>query len=140
MPPNKYFLWTRILLTLGGCTLSCAAVPIFFTPDLMESFHRALGLGSFPDQPITIYLAKSTSMLYALHGAVILFVAFQFQRFHPWVPFLAWLHVALGIGLVYIDATSGMPWWWLAIEGPPVTSLGLVLVILYGKGIRQASK
>jgi hypothetical protein len=137
---NSYFRWLRILLALGGCILASAAVPLFFSPNLMATIHQGLGLGEFPDQRIAIYLAKSTSMLYAVHGAVMLFVAANFDRYKHMVPFLGWLHVALGAGLLYIDVSAQMPWWWLSSEGPPVIGLGLLFLWLYRKAVLKVAQ
>jgi hypothetical protein len=130
--------WLRLVLFLGGCTLTSAAVPVFFSPEYMAQIHAWLGLGDFPNQPITIYLAKSASLLYAIHGLVLLFVAFQFKELHTIIPFLGWLHVAIGSAMIYVDNAAQMPGWWLVIEGPPVIAVGLLLIYLYwrarGKG------
>lgn len=134
---NSHFRLLRLLLTIGGCILLSASVPVFFSPAFMARLHRELGLGEFPVQPIAVYLAKSVSLLYALHGAVMLFVAMQFERFKDLVPLLGWLHVALGATLIYIDLAAGMPWWWLANEGPPVMAVGLLFVFLYRKAARK---
>lgn len=136
---NSYFRLLRLLVILGGCTLTSAAGAVFFSPELMVSVHRSLGMGDFPVQPITVYLAKSAAMLYAVHGAVLLFVAINFNQYKHLVPFLGWLHVAMGAGLIYIDTASGMPSWWLASEGPPVIALGLIFVWLYRKAMRKQS-
>ena len=136
---NKYFLYLRILVTIGGCILASAAVPIFFSPSLMATIHQGLGLGEFPQQPIAVYLAKSTALMYAMHGSVMLYVAVNFARYKHLVPLLGWLHVALGATLVYIDCVAPMPWWWLSSEGPPVMAFGLLFLWLYRKAVRTAA-
>ena len=35
-----------------------------------------------------------------------------------------------GVGLLALDLSLGMPWWWTAGEGPFVTLLGLVILVL----------
>ena len=137
---NKYYRWLRVLVGLGGCLLASASVPLFFSPGLMASIHGALGLGEFPWQPIAIYLAKSTSLMYAVHGSVMLFVAVNFAAYRQLVPLLGIIHVALGGALLYIDLSAGMPWWWTAFEGPPVASLGVLFLWLYQKAVRTEQK
>ena len=110
-------------------------IPVFFPVSLMATIHGWLGLGEFPDRPITIYLARSTSLLYAVHGGLILFVAFNLDRYWQLVPVIGWLHVLIGTTMFAIDLTTPMPWYWTAIEGVPVALAGLVIVWLY----RQAS-
>ena len=72
-----------------------AIVPVFFPVALMATLHQWLGvggeLGEFPNAPITIYLARSTSLLYAMHGAVMFYVAWQFDRCQLLVPLLGCL-------------------------------------------------
>jgi len=61
-----------------GVGLLLATVAVFLPVSQMAIMHRWLGLGEFPDAPITIYLARSTSLLYAMHGAVMFYVAWHF--------------------------------------------------------------
>jgi hypothetical protein len=123
--------WLRILLVLIGCGLLVATIPIFFPVSLITTIHGWLGLGAFPDEPITIYLARSTSLLYAVHGCLILLVSFDLERYWPLVPVIGWLHVAIGLMMLGIDLTTPMPWYWTAVEGIPVALAGLVIVWLY---------
>jgi len=122
--------WLRLLLTVIGCGLLVATIPIFFPANLMATIHGWLGLGEFPDGPITIYLARSTSLLYAVHGAVILFVSFDVNRYRPIVFLLGWLHIAIGVTTFVIDLTAPMPWYWTAVEGIPVAAMGGAILLL----------
>jgi len=53
------------------------------------------------------------------------------------VPFLAWLHVALGCGLLLVDLDAGLPWWWAAAEGPSLVALGFLILVLYRRANRS---
>ncbi len=121
----------RCLLFADGALLACALVPIFFPVSWMEYFHRRLGLGEFPDRPITIYLARSTSALYAVQGLLMLFVAWQYTRLSLLVPLIGWAHVVFGFVMLYIDLNASMPAYWTWLEGPPVSLVGLLLIWLY---------
>ena len=46
----------------------------------MNSIHRQVGLGELPHVPIVGYLTRSISGLYALHGALLLFLAGDVRR------------------------------------------------------------
>ena len=129
--------WLRVLLTLLGCGLMVATIPIFFTVDLMATIHGWLGLGEFPEEAITIYLARSTSLLYAIHGLLMVIVSFDLQRYWPLVPVFGWLHVALGLLMLGIDLTTPMPWYWTAAEGIPISIAGLVIIWLYRRANRM---
>jgi hypothetical protein len=94
------------------CALPCSLLPFAW----MDTVHRDwLGQGPLPDAGITRYLTRSLSLVYAMHGAVI----------------LAWLHILLGCAIVAVDLDAGVPWWWVLGEGPPLAGYGLVLLLLY---------
>ena len=88
MTADRLLLW--LLRVNAGVLLlafPCALLPFAW----MDAVHReALGLGSLPDVPITPYLARSLSLLYALHGAIVLGVTHDWPRYRPVVPFLAY--------------------------------------------------
>lgn len=127
---NKPWPWIRIVMALTGVGLMLATVPIFFPAEFMATCHRWLGLGDFPNQPITLYLARSTSLLYAIHGFILTYVAWHFSRNQRFAPVLGWLHVVTGAMLLGIDWSSGMPAYWTFLEGPGVAAMGLVMVWL----------
>ena len=119
----------------------CALLPFAW----MDSVHReALGLGSLADAPITRYMARSLSLVYAMHGAVVLFVTLNWQRMRFAVPYLAALHIVQGCAIFAIGLDAGLPWWWVAVEGPSVVAFALVVLAVYRRtresgGARQAS-
>ncbi len=123
--------WLRLMLAVVGCGLMVATVPIFFPVSWMATIHGWLGLGDFPAAPITMYLARSTSLLYAVHGCLMLFVSFDLDRYWPIVPVFGWLHVVIGLVMFGIDLTSPMPWYWTAVEGIPIAIAGLLIIWLY---------
>ena len=51
--------------------------------------HKWLGLGDFPDAPITQYLARSISALYAIFGGLVIVVSTDVRRYVPVIRFLA---------------------------------------------------
>jgi len=132
---NRYRNYCRALIGVVGVGLMLATVAVFFPVDLMATFHQWLGLGDFPNAPITIYLARSTSLLYAVHGSVMLYVALNFDRCQPLVPLLGWLHVVLGTTMIGVDLNAGMPLYWTAGEGLPIALTGGVMVWLYRRSV-----
>lgn len=135
MTADRLLLWlTRVDACIVLCALPCALLPF----DWMNAVHRDLfGLGDLPDAPITRYLARSVSLLYALHGALVLAVTLNWPRYRDLVPVLAAAHAAFGVGLFLIDLEAGMPWWW-AFEGPAVVALGVVQLLLYRRATQGA--
>jgi hypothetical protein len=125
--------WVRWLLAITGCGLMVATIPVFFPVQLMATIHGWLGLGEFPDGAIAIYLARSTSLMYAVHGFLMLFVALDIQRYWPLVRVFGWLHVVIGLTMFGIDLTTPMPIFWIVGEGIPIAIAGLIIVWLYRK-------
>ena len=123
----------RILVFLNGLILLCAAGAVFLPVATMAHYHELLGLEELPTEPIVIYLARSTSLLYAVHGAVTLYVACYWQQHHAMVRFLAGLHVVIGLCMIGIDLSASMPWYWTAFEGAPIAMFGVLLLVLYHK-------
>lgn len=126
-----------LLLRLNAAIVLCAAPCALLPFGWMDAVHRDwLGLGPLPDAAVTRYLARSLSLVYALHGAVLLAVTLDWARYRPLVPVLAYLHVALGCGLVLIDLDAGLPWWWVAAEGPGLVAYAGALLLVYRRANR----
>src|SRR5262249_61889667 len=62
-----------LLLRLEGAVLLLALPFVFLPTAWMAAAHVWLGLGPFPDSPLTEYLTRSLSGLYALWGPLYLF-------------------------------------------------------------------
>jgi len=131
--PAKLLRW---MLGIIGCGLMVAAFAVFLPVGVMASCHQWLGLGEFPDSPITIYLARSTSLLYAVHGALMVFVSLDLKRYWPLVPVFGWLHVVIGLVMLGIDLTSPMPMYWIVGEGIPIAIAGMVIVEFWKRANR----
>lgn len=136
---NKHAKWLRWLLAIIGCGLLVATIPVFFPVKWMATIHGWLGLGEFPDSAIVIYLARSTSMLYAVHGFLMLYVSFDMKRYWPLVPVFGWLHVAIGLTMFGIDLSTPMPMFWIAGEGIPIAIAGCAILWLWRKSSLSSS-
>ena len=130
---SRYRNYCRGLIGVVGAGLMLATVAVFFPVSVMATLHQWLGLGDFPDAPITIYLARSTSLLYAMHGAVMFYVAWHFDRCQLLVPLLGWLHVVLGTCMIGVDLNAGMPLYWIVGEGLPIALTGGAILWLYSR-------
>lgn len=120
----------RATLGIIGVGLLLATFAIFLPVSMMAMTHRWLGLGEFPDASITIYLARSTSLLYAIHGFVLTYVAWHFDRYGSMAEVLGWIHVVCGAFMFGIDWNANMPLYWWIGEGPGVAAMGIVVVYL----------
>ena len=96
----------------------------------MASTHESLGLGPFPRSVIVEYLARSISLLYGLHGVLLLIVARDPARYREIVHYLAFFNISFGLAMVAIDLKTGMPWFWTLVEGPVVAGIGVVIGVL----------
>ena len=94
----------------------------------MDAVHRYIGLGSLPRGPIVEYLARSTSLFYALHGALLWYLASDLRRYRDFFWFYLWLSLLFAVGLFLTDLTAGLPWHWTLAEGPAVAIfVGLIM-------------
>jgi hypothetical protein len=92
--------------------------------------HGATGLGALPPEPIVGYLVRSASLLYALHGAMVVYLSFDVARYWRLITFLAVAALVHGTILVGVDAAEGMPAWWRWAEGPCFAATGAVVLWL----------
>ena len=127
------FRLLRAILAVTGAGLLLAAVPIFFPAAVINYLHQQLGLGEFPNAAIAFYLARSTSLLYAVHGALMFFVSFNLVRYWPLVRLFGYLHIVLGLTMLGIDLSAPMPLYWIIGEGMPVAATGLLILWLWNR-------
>ena len=118
------------LLRLLGVMTLMALFPMVMPAAWMASVNDWLGLGPFPHSPLTEYLTRSLSLLYALLGAFILYVSSDVRRYRDLIVVIGWLTMVLGSALTVIDFAIGMPPSWSWSEGPPTVLCGIVFVWL----------
>jgi len=118
------------LLRLGAILTGSAFFTIFLPETTMASVHESLGLGAFPASPLTNYLTRSLSVMYAFHGGLLFVLSTNVRRFKPVVLFVGWATAVLGVALLAIDLRAPMPGWWVFAEGPWVFAIGLVIAWL----------
>ena len=127
---------TVLLRVMGG--LAMMAVGAMVMPSAwMAACNRGLGLAELPRVPLMEYLTRSLSAMYALQGAFVWMVAGDVRRFRPLVLFCGGAMAVFGAALLGIDLYAGMPWPWVAAEGPFIIPVGLA-VLLLGRHIRAA--
>jgi len=131
--------WLKVILILTGAILMLAVLAVLLPVAWMQSVHRWLGLGEFPDLPITAYLARSTSLLYAVHGALMMYTGLTLRWHWRFVPYFGWLHVIFGLVVLGIDLSAPMPWGWTAVEGGPVAAAGVLVLVLNRRAFRVPS-
>ena len=119
-----------VLLRVVGLTELLAIVPIFMPHCWMDAIHAALGLGPLPELPIIFYLTRSLSAMYAIQGGLLLLVAQDVRRHAALVTYFGLATLAFGGVSLWIDAAAGLPWFWVAGEGPFALAFGCALLVL----------
>ena len=126
-------VWERrlvIVLRTAAVVTGLAIVPVFFPTSLMASIHEQLGLGMFPDGAIVVYLARSLSAFYAMHGGLLWLVSMDVRRFAPILTYLIYAGLVFGVGIIIVDCLAGMPLNWTVQEGTSVLVLSGAMLFL----------
>ena len=129
----------RLALVLRGLGLVdlLALVAVLAPERWIDLAHHWAGLGALPREPIVGYLARSSSALYALHGAMVVFISFDVSRYERLIRFLAWAAVLHGAVILGIDVAQQMPAFWQYGEGPGFAATGLVVLGLQRSQLRS---
>jgi hypothetical protein len=90
----------------------------------------SLGLDTLPPEPIVGYLARSASVMYALHGLTVMYVSFDVLHYFRLIRFLAVIAIFHGVIMLGIDIGEGLPRWWQCLEGPCFAATGVVVLWL----------
>lgn len=98
--------------------------------DWMAATHAWLGMGEFPRATVVEYLARSSSLMYAQHGAVFLFLSSDVRRYRPLIRLMAFIAILSGGIMLAIDLLTGMPSFWTIIEGPGYIVLASTVLAL----------
>ncbi len=120
-------------LRLMGVVDMLALIAVVMPIEWMSRINDLCGLGPLPESKIVGYLARTTSALYALHGALILFISCDVARYRPLISFLGLIAVIHGVILLGIDLAVGMPFFWTLLEAPSFVFIGLVVLWIQGR-------
>jgi hypothetical protein len=123
--------WLAFYLRLVGVVLMLALAAVVMPFEWMAFVHRRLGLGELYESPLTNYLTRSLSALYALHGALHFAVARDVRRHAAVIGFLGWSYLCFGALLLALDHNAGMPEWWILLEGPVIMGSGTIILLLH---------
>ena len=117
---------------------SLAIVPVFVPHAWMDACHRWLGLGTLPETPIIVYLTRSLSAMYAFHAGLLWIASRDVRRYAAIIIYVGLALVAFGGVMLWIDIRAGLPWFWIAGEGPLTIVTGLVIFVLQRRISRLA--
>lgn len=119
-----------LLLRISGIVALTALLAVVMPTPWMDSIHAWLALGELPRGPIVEYLTRSLSLMYALLGALLIYMAGDVRRYAPLIVFFAGVSVAFGSVLLGIDVYAGLPLSWILFEGPLAIILAVVILVL----------
>lgn len=123
----------KLILRVQGLILLLALPAAFFPRAWMDQGHRMLGMGALPEGPLVEYLARSISLLYAVHGGLAIMAASDLRRHGALIRYLAGTGLCFGLGMIAIDLSAGMPWYWTAAEGPGIVAAAVVILALQAR-------
>jgi len=119
-----------LLLALGAVVMPHA---------WMAATHAWLGLGDLPELPITGYLTRTLSGLYAYNGLLTWAMSNDVRRFAPLIRLQAVLTLLFGPGLLALDLAVGMPLWWAVGEAACLVAFGITQLWLQKRCADQAA-
>ncbi|MEM7050330.1 MAG: hypothetical protein AAF604_11760 [Acidobacteriota bacterium] len=122
--------WLPLVLRLAGGTMLLAFGAALMPTDWMASTHQRLGLGDFPASPLVEYLTRSISLIYGIHGGILILGASDIQRLRPMLRYLGISNIGLGLALAAVDLYAGLPWWWTTVEATSVLGFGVLLLVM----------
>lgn len=128
MTKQEQFLKT-FLRVIGSVAL-LAIFAVVMPYSWMNAIHQWLGMGVLPDEPIVGYLARSTSVFYALLGALLWVVSCDLRRYRSLLCCIGGGTIFLGLVLLGVDWLEGLPLWWRLAEGPINIGFGIAILIL----------
>ena len=123
-----------LFLRAVGCLDLVALIAAVMPQHWMDVGHKFVGLGPIPHDPIVGYLTRSASALYALHGAMILFISFDVVRYERLIRFMAIAALVHGAVILGIDLGEPLPPLWRYGEGPAFAATGVIVLWLQRNG------
>jgi hypothetical protein len=114
------------LRIIGGVSLLAFLAAVMPTHWMIET-AEALGFKSFPDSPLTFYLARNLSLLYGFVGAFLIIISLDLDRYRPLVWYTAVGTMLFGVLQFVVDSMAGLPAWWTLGESVSTFFGGVLL-------------
>jgi hypothetical protein len=126
-----------IVLRAIGLLDLCALLAVVMPESWMNDVHAWLGMGPLPAGAVVGYLARTASSLYALGGALFIFLSFDVERYGRVITFLALAGVVHGATTLVIDLVHELPPLWRYSEGPCLIATGILVLWLQTRVARR---
>jgi hypothetical protein len=121
----------RVLLRLVAAAELLAAVGVLMPRAAMVRIHALLGLGAFPAGEVVVYLARTLSGLYVIHGGLLWLVACDLDRYASVLRYVIYTGLAFSVLVTIAGFQAGFPLLWIVAEGPGLFVLSLALLALH---------
>lgn len=119
------------VLRVGGLGMLFALIFVFCPFSWMVRINAWLEMsGELIYTPVTSYLIRTLSAMYAIFGVLFLFISFDLPRYRELIRFLGMISVVAGAGVTILDAILRLPLAWTALEGPMTIALGVIIIYL----------
>jgi hypothetical protein len=130
--------WLLPVLRVSGVGMLFALIFVFCPFSWMVAINAWLGMGQeLVYTPVTSYLIRTLSGMYAIFGGLLLFISFDLPRYRELIRFLGAIAIAAGVGVTILDAILRLPIMWAALEGPMTITLGAIILYLSRPGRRR---
>lgn len=125
----------KLLLVLDGAACVSGVVGLYMPLDWMVAGHTWLGMGDFPkDAHVAEQLARLTSGLYGIYGALVILMAIDVRRYAPLITAQAVMIMTLGLSATYFGyPREQIPRWWLLVDSVSVVSFCAATLVLQAK-------
>jgi hypothetical protein len=121
-------LLTVWILRLAGATEILAFFAVIMPRSWMEISHAWLGMGKMPAGPVLMFLIRQASYTYGMHGVSLWVLASDVTRFRKLVILNGIAYLLACPIFFWIDYTTGMPWYWTAIDSLGCGSFGVAIL------------
>ncbi len=134
MTEQKARFWVKVILRVGGLGMVGGVIGLVMPVSWMDATHQWLGMGELPRLPVVEYLARITSALYMLVGALMLLSSADLDRYRQIIAALAWGVMLASIAVFGMMFTRSSPIvTYLAIDVISASAMGLAIVALLRK-------
>jgi hypothetical protein len=104
------------LLRVVGLSEMLAFLAVAMPRPWMEASHAWLGLGEMPGGPVIMFMIRQASYAYGMHGISLWVLASDVDRFRPLIILNGISFLLAAPVFFLIDYTSGIPYWWTAVD------------------------
>ena len=119
-----------LLLRLIAVAEWFAVIGILMPDAWMAACYHWLKLGDFPAAPITPYLARCLSAFYVMHGGFVWIAALDVRKYAILVRYIAITGIVFSVLVSVLDVIAGFPLFWTLAEGPTLTVISIVFLVL----------